>query len=122
MTTPNRDHIIQAYTKLNDLCDSLYMGWGMSTDNINISKRAILDVLPPIPEPTMAEIEWDEDQHYLAEARTSHGPVIMLAKVYDSADGETYIRCITKDSDKDAVLNIYPASRLIPTGKRYTLN
>jgi len=76
MTNPTRDQIMQAYTALTGMCEIVERHAGYRPTEF---KRAILAALPQQPLPTMAEVEWDDDDHYLAEAEhKSCGKVIML--------------------------------------------
>ena len=64
------------------------------------------------PELTMAEIEWNDDVHYLAEAeRVGGGKMIMLRK----ASKESIYAV-----QGGLVWNTHP-KELTPTGRRYTL-
>ncbi|MCG7243800.1 hypothetical protein [Corynebacterium sp. ACRPS] len=77
----------------------------------------LLKFLPPLPRPTMAEIEWDDDKHYLAEAEhCSLGKVVMLSKI---CGGEEiyYIR----QGFKGELLTFASPDKLTPTGRRYVL-
>ncbi|WP_413462111.1 hypothetical protein [Corynebacterium kefirresidentii] len=66
--------------------------------------------------PTMAEVEWDDDKHYLAEAdHAAIGKVIML---HPASDAE--IECLNKRHGLYRVYSLTP-TYLTPTGKRYTL-
>lgn len=119
MTNPTRQEIINAYNALEDLKNvalnaadfcgdtELYVSW----------KHQILKALPPKPQPTMAEVGWDDDKHYLAEAEHPEwGKVIMLG------EGRTpgFIRII-RGKENDAFWGTAGPYNLTPTGKRYTL-
>ena len=113
MPNPTRQEIIEAYREL-------YMLLGFYQDR-NPERaprtRAIIEhVLPPCPRPTMAEVEWDDDKHYLAEAESDlFGTVIMLAK---NEDGHIeFFVPKEKSSRTDESLT----RTLTPTGKRYEL-
>lgn len=60
MTNPTRQDIINAYEELDKLCARV--------PGTSYSKMIIAAALPPHPQPSMAEVEWDDDKHYLAEA------------------------------------------------------
>lgn len=114
MSNPTRQEIIDAHDALESLCKRL--------PGTRRAEMAILAALPPIPRPTMAEVEWDDDKHYLAEAEhLQFGKVIMLGKGPLSGD----VR-ITRIKGKGAIEShtlwqtVEPDS-LTPTGKRYTL-
>ena len=112
MPNPTRQEIIEAYREL-------YMLLGFYQDR-NPERaprtRAIIEqVLPPCPRPTMAEIEWDNDKHYLAEAETPElGKVVMLRKTGG------LIEFTMKPYTPQTKGAIWP-EKLTPTGKRYTL-
>lgn len=104
MPNPTRQEIINAYAALYVLCDSL--------PATRAAKEAILAALPPRPQPTMAEVEWDDDKHYLAEAEfKGYGPAIML--------WETTGECISVI--RGGLVWAARPEELTPTGKRYTL-
>ena len=89
MSQPTREEIIRAHQTLNHLCDCLEMGWKMGATTIKHSKIIIEKALLPKPKRTMAEIQWDNEEHYLAEAETESGvKVVMLSQSRD------FIRCI----------------------------
>lgn len=113
MTNPTREDIIEAHKALTNL---LKLASGTSTASAIFNEKIVRDALPPKPQPTMAEVEWDDNKHYLAEAENPrYGRVIMVTPV---------------DCDLIEVLvpNLYPTKTgcskpedLTPTGKRYTL-
>ncbi len=79
-------------------------------------REVVLVVLPPRPRPTMAEVEWDDDKHYLAEAEhVTLGKVVMMHPAPDMR-----IRCLRKWYGPYRVYSLTTAY-LTPTGKRYTL-
>ena len=117
MTTPTRQEIIDAHTALENLSDLAFIG----ADSVNkealanIWKDEIKRVVPPKPRPTMAEVEWDDDKHYLAEAQVGDGiKVTMLLE-----RGE-FISCLQLPNGGDVAIGI-PKEDLTPTGRRYTL-
>lgn len=74
-------------------------------------------ILSHAPAPTMAEVEWDDEKHYLAEAEHPEwGKVIMLG------EGRTpgFIRTI-RGKENDAFWGTAGPYNLTPTGKRYEL-
>lgn len=80
------------------------------------AKATILNALPPIPQPTMAEIEWDDEKHYLAEAEYEpYGSVIMLGPADDG-----FIEFFSPRL-RECRCDSAHRETLIPTGKRYTL-
>ena len=109
MSNPTRKEIIEAYRELDMLLGHY--------DDRNPERvpecRAIIEkALPPRPQPTMADVEWDDDEHYLAEAEHAKwGKVVMIY-----LDSFGTIRCAVKG-------DLYFAARedLTPTGRRCTL-
>lgn len=83
---------------------------------INVFAEAIQVALPPKPTPTMADIKWDDNEHFLAEAKHPEcGKVIML-------DGDHQYTFVI-DTHNNATNTLYIDSEdLTPTGRRYTLN
>ncbi|MCG7247476.1 hypothetical protein MHK03_05995 [Corynebacterium simulans] len=77
-------------------------------------RAAAAYILSHTPAPTMAEVEWDDDKHYLAEAETNGVKVVMLAQHGD------VIRCIQPPNAGGIVVGL-PRQELTPTGRRYTL-
>ncbi|WP_288794120.1 hypothetical protein [uncultured Corynebacterium sp.] len=117
MTNPTRQEIIRAYGTLSFLWDCLEVGWKLGASTIESSKSTIEKVLPPLPQPTMAEVEWDNCKHHFAEAiHPNLGQVIMLSKNVDT--GDIFCDFYTYGEQYFAQLN---PKNLTPTGKRYTL-
>ena len=116
MPNPTRQEIIDANSALASLvCVALSNTADPDEkDWIKTEGRAIAAVLPPKPRPTMAEVEWDDDEHYLAEAEhPDYGKVIMLFK-----NRLDWISCFYQE--RSALFSEDP-SLLTPTGERYTL-
>lgn len=119
MSDPSRRQIIEAYEALEELRDSAREQAGLVAD---AKYDTILEALPSKPELTMADIEWDDDKHYLAEAEHSFfGKVIMLGEGPLSG-------CIRITSVKNENVSKMPMlwqsvepESLTPTGKRYAL-
>ncbi len=117
MPNPTCQEIIDAHQTLRYLCDCLEAEWKIGATTIKDSKSVIEKALPPRPSPTMAEVEWDDDKHYLAEAENpAWGKVLMLGISHDSKEVTTLIK-----TDKVVYLPGLPPQSLTPTGKRYTL-
>ncbi|MDK8898159.1 hypothetical protein ACUY2G_12260 [Corynebacterium guaraldiae] len=113
MTNPTREDIIRAHDALDAVCDLVTELRGFSA---NVYRNLILAALPPRPQPTMAEIEWDDDEHYLAEAEhKSCGKVIMLGP-----DEEGLIEFFIPEACASRYDAAYPGS-LTLTGRRYEL-
>lgn len=102
MSKPTPQEIRAALDALEEL-RSIARGWVDSSDDD--------------PQPTMAEIEWDNDEHFLAEAEHSKiGKVFMLHK----SSSTEHIRVIHKNQD-GITLHIVHSETLTPTGRRYEL-
>ena len=110
MTDLTRQEIIDAqlarqWAEWNKSCE-------VSSPEIQAAANFILAHTTP---PTMADVEWDDEEHFLAEAEHSaYGNVIMVSKTHDT--GEIYYlrwgstgRLMALDSPDD----------LTPTGRRY---
>lgn len=118
MSNPTRQEIIAANNALAALvCVALSNTSDPDEkDLIKTEGRAIAAVLPPRPRPTMAEVEWDDEKHYLAEAEhPGFGKVIMLHPASD-----TEIECLCNWRGLYRAYSLI-AAYLTPTGKRYTL-
>lgn len=111
MSNPTRQEIIDAYKALEELYD-----WALEWAGTRAHGRygAIRDVLPPKPQPTMADVEWDDDKHYMAEAEVGENKLIML-----QPDLIGRIRCFDPESGK--VMPAIEPEDVTPTGRRYTL-
>ena len=119
MPNPTRQEIIDAHEALDCLtylAESFALSVSGDRDDIKKLQQTTLAALPPKPQPTMADIEWDDDKHYLAEAEhVDWGTVIMLyhdetmRRIQYLCTGEANRACF---STPDA---------LTPTGRRYTL-
>ena len=70
MSNPTRQEIIEAYREL-DMLLAHYDDY--NSERVPECRAIIEKALPPRPQPTMAEIEWDDDKHYLAEAEHADG-------------------------------------------------
>lgn len=112
MPNPTRQEIINAHEAL----DALYKRAAKIAPNSAL-KTYVLKALPPKPTPTMAEVKWDDEKHYLAEAENpAWGKVIMLGISHDSKEVTTLIKV-----DKVVYLPGLPPQSLTPTGRRYKL-
>lgn len=114
MPNPTRQEIIDAYEMLDVL---LGYAEDRNPDLVPTRRRIIEKALPPRPQPTMAEVEWDDDKHYLAEAEhPEYGKVAMLSM--SSLSGEVFT--LFKEDGVIYTPYVLPKN-LTPTGKRYTL-
>lgn len=118
MTNPTREDIIAAHDSLKEITGYLDHSFsGHTWDLISHLLENVQEALPPKPQPTMAEVEWDDDEHYLAEAEHGvYSGVIMLSK--NSLSGN--IRVLAKVGAANEVRTV-EAVELTPTGRRYTL-
>jgi len=120
MTNPTRRQIIDAYTAVTTLARLAEEFTPVRVEEhkeINDLHLAVRAALPPKPQPTMAEIEWDDDEHFLAEAEDeSCSSVIMLQQSKETGN----IQAILKGTIKSYLIYQRP-EHLTPTGKRYTL-
>ena len=116
MTTPTRQEIINAHEALAELRALVESNPPRHDTHAEKLESRIFAALPPLPQPTMAEVEWDDDKHLLAEAEhPTWGKSIMLGPV---KNGELSVL-----SEEEGRLDMHLAfsSNLTPTGKRYTL-
>ena len=117
MPNPTRQEIVDAYTAVTALARLAEEFTPVRVEEhkeINDLHLAVRAALPPKPQPTMAEIEWDDKKHYLAEAESESGvKVVMLSQNRD------FIRCIQPPNAGDVVIGV-PSEDLTPTGRRYT--
>lgn len=114
MTTPTRQEIIDAYKALEELYD-----WALEWAGTRAHSRygAILAALPPKPQPTVADVGWDNEKHRFAEAEhPDYGEVLMLQS--DLNTGQ--VRILLNAYGEFQMLYASPQN-LTPTGKRYTL-
>lgn len=117
MTNPTRDQILAAHGALAHLCNAASDGLFISEQVAHSIKDQVLDALPPVPRPTMADVEWDDELHYLAEAEhPEYSKVIMLGKNFFFG----LIR-IMSTKEKDVLWILAEPESLTPTDKRYTL-
>lgn len=118
MSNPTRQEIINAHEALSNLAAfaSRYAEDMVEMNQTLGWNETIKAALPPKPQPTMAEVEWDDEKHYLAEAEHQYcGKVIMLGP--DEGGLIEFFVPKLRASRYDAA---YPGS-LTPTGRRYTL-
>lgn len=119
MTKPTRQEIIDAHNALEGLENVALNAADLcgDTDKFLTWKNEILKVLPLIPRPTMADIEWDDEKHFLAEAdHPTWGKVIMLFKKAET--GNIFVN-FHKDGEQHFIY--FTPENLTPTGRRYIL-
>ena len=110
MTNPKREQIEAAYFATEQLV--LLATVVRESPAVKDYREMILKVLPPRPQPTMADIEWDDDKHFLAEAEhTNYGKVIML---WAATIGNIAVI-------EDGIVGTIKSEDLTLTGRRYTL-
>ena len=116
-STLNKADIIDAHSALDEL---QHIALKATTDSlekhgINVYADAIRIALPPQPKPTMLDIKWDDDEHFLAEAEHSkYGKVIMI--------GDAHLHTFVINPNDDITKTAYvDSAHLTPTGRRYTL-
>lgn len=121
MTNPTRQEIIEAqlarqWAEQVQQTDAEYERKGRRYSG-DPMRAAAAYILSHTPAPTMAEVEWDDEKHYLAEAEhPGWGKVIMLGMTPVSK----VVRTFTKREGACYFPSVPPKS-LTPTGKRYTL-
>lgn len=103
MTNLTRKEIIEAHNAIERLANLamnpiVYKSKGYV---VNEYKEKILAALPPKPELTMEDIDWDPDDYYLVEAKhPNYGTVLMIEKsiytglILIAAKDESGVRCI----------------------------
>ncbi|MCG7261195.1 hypothetical protein MHJ96_07750 [Corynebacterium aurimucosum] len=117
MTEPTREQILAAHRALAHLYNAVSDGLPVSEQVARSIRGEILAALPPRPQPTMAEIEWDNDVHYLAEAEhVDWGTMIMLKPMR----AYPQIKCLSTEGGEQNCVYVHP-DHLTPTGRRYTL-
>lgn len=116
MANPTRQDIINAHAAVEGLTNAALptADFCGDKDKFLMWQKDITKLLPPKPEPTMAEIGWDDDEYYLAEAEhPAYGPVIMIGEGMVSGT----IHIIHRGYE-GRCMEVKP-SELTPTGHRY---
>lgn len=106
---------IDAYNTVEYILKKVY---GIPTEEAKktLSYEKVVKFLPPEPTSTMAEIEWEYDKHYLAEAKhPEYGKVIMTVESYN---GKIWILL-----QQDGIVGFLSTDSqlLTPTGRCYKL-
>lgn len=117
MTEPTRKNTIAAHDALDKLCNlaSPFSAPQDATNKIEKLRQMLLNALPPKPTPTMADIEWDDDKHFLAEAEhPTYGTVIMIDETRNG-----HIRFTTTPLSIIVGSDYVLKDQLTPTGYRY---
>lgn len=110
MTKPTREQIQAAHYATEQL--ALLATSITERHDVKDYREMILKALPPRPQPTMAEVEWDDDKHYLAEAATVGGDKVIM--LWESTMGRISVI-------DGGIVGTLRAEDLTPTGKRYRL-
>ena len=66
---------------------------------------------------TMADVVWDDEKHFLAEAKTANGLLVAMLR----KDQDQWISCIRVGTSPALRTRTEFEGYLTPTGKRYTL-
>ena len=114
MPNPTRAQILNAHEALEELKNVALNAADFcgDTEKYLAWKSEIIAALPPRPQPTMAEVEWDDDKHYLAEAETEMGTKVIM--LWETTTERIAII-------EDGVMGYVRHEVLTPTGRRYTL-
>lgn len=117
MTDPTRQEIIDAHEAADNLAKLAAHPMSFATDAevAHDYRETILAALPPKPRPTMNDIKWDDNEHFLAEAEhPDWGKVAMLRE----SGLIIFVQPIEK---KIGDIQVARVEEITPTGKRYTL-
>lgn len=118
MSNLTRQEIIEAYKALDEL-DLAVFNRAEDWDDMELCqlwKSQILKALPPKPQPTMDDVNWEHSRHFLAVVEDTRDKerFIMLFP-----DMNEHIRCVGEGSRRYTVSLL--REYLVPTGERYTL-
>ena len=103
MTNLTRKEIIEAHNAIERLANLAMNPIDYKSKGyvVNDYKEKILTALPPKPELTMEDIDWDPDDYYLVEAKhPNYGTVLMIEKsiytglILIAAKDDSGVRCI----------------------------
>ena len=118
MPNPTRQDIIDAHDALAELRALVESNPPRHDTHAEKLESRIFAALPPLPQPTMADVVWDEDKYFLAEAEHyKYGKVVMLKK--DPFAGN--ITVLYKDEDGFNDLLCTNSKYLTPTDTKYVL-
>lgn len=113
MPNPTRLDFIEALDALERLEHAARRGgadW-----HSELWRNKVIKVIPEPPRPTMADVEWDDDKHFLAEAEhPDWGKVVMLRE-------SALIIFVQPIEKRMGDIHVARVEELTPTGKRYTL-
>lgn len=114
MTEYTREEVYKAHDALEYLIQNLYdVSFEEAKDTDSYKK--LVKFLPPKPKPTMNQIAWNDNMHYMAEAQH-----VAFGKVYMLEPEEERIRCLHRGMAKHEILYSLRGD-LTPTGKRYKI-
>lgn len=117
MSNPTQQEVTDAHNALNKLF-TLVKHPPITRYDLNDAdklREIVRKALPSRPVPTMAEVEWDDDKHRLAEAEdATQGKVIMMRKL-----NELIIEVINP-RNRTKAHSIAFCEDLTPTGRRLT--
>lgn len=114
---PTRKEILEAHQVVKDYIEHELDVAHTEADIKEALRRdeLLLKFLPPLPRPTMNDIKWDDNEHFLAEAEhPDWGKVAMLRE----SGLIIFVQPIEK---KIGDIQVARVEELTPTGKRYTL-
>ena len=111
MSNPTREEIISAHDALETLCARV-----PEETPAYMLKSLILAALPPKPQPTMAEVEWDDDKHRFGEAEHPLWRTAIMLGPAEEKMIEVFIPHL-----REFRYRIARRETLTPTGKRYPL-
>lgn len=117
MSNPTRQEIIEAHAALDELikfANKYQYYYGDSSPLFQAED--ILKALPPKPQPTMDDVDWEHDKHFLAiaeDTRDNDRYIMLFPELPEN------IRCIGEGSRK--YTESLPRKYLVPTGERYIL-
>lgn len=121
MPNPTRAQILNAHEALEELKNVALNAADFcgDTEKYLAWKSEIIAALPPKPQPTMAEVEWDNRKHFLAVVEVDHEKYKRAIMLKQDVPGEV-IECFAIHPIKCVVGHFSP-DMLTLTGKRYAL-
>lgn len=116
MSTPTRQEIIDAHEALADMRALAESNPPRHDTHAEKLESHIFAALPPLPQPTMAEVEWDDDLHYLAEAEHPIWRTVIMLGLGGSELIEVFVPHLSEHRYR-----VVRRETTTPTGRRYTL-
>lgn len=119
MSEISSNSVSAAYEALSNLEDLAFIGADSESKEglVSVWKDLVQKVLPPRPQPTMADIAWDDDECYLAGVENriwGHGIMLYLDDERDT------ILCQFQQEGEPFTLHC-ELDTLTPTDKKYKL-